>query len=244
MPTTSAAAFAAPAAPAWCCATGPADAGSSVASSPHERSEMRGGLAARRKNSRIALRLSGLHPFMLTGPAGRRRMAAQRAALAVEKIRGSAMHSALIGIRGLVIFAASFADAATIAGTVSGPDGTPLRAAFVQARHAKLKMTVSVLSDNAGRYLVENLPAGDYRLSVRAIGYKAEPKSGITLAAEQHLSHDFALQPAPVRWTDLTILQGLQLLPDARGKQTLFDNCLSCHGFQSKMAALSTDEDG
>ena len=109
------------------------------------------------------------------------------------------MHSALIGILGLFIFAASFADAATIAGTVSGPDGTPLRAAFVQARHAKLKMTVSVLSDNAGRYLVENLPAGDYRLSVRAIGYKAEPKSGITLAAEQNLSHDFALQPAPVR---------------------------------------------
>ena len=64
------------------------------------------------------------------------------------------------------------ADAASISGTVTGPDGAPLRAAFVQARHGKLKMTVSVLTDKAGRYVVENLPAGDYRLSVRALGTK------------------------------------------------------------------------
>src|SRR4029077_10071084 len=105
-------------------------------------------------------------------------------------------------------------------------------------------MTVSVLTDKAGRYVVENLPAGDYRLSVRALGTKAEPKTGITLAGDGTAAYDFALQNAPVRWSDLTILQGLQLLPEARGKQTLFDNCISCHGFQSKMAALSTDEDG
>ena len=28
-------------------------------------------------------------------------------------------------------------------------------------------MTVSVLSDNDGRYVVENLPAGDYRVLVK-----------------------------------------------------------------------------
>ena len=91
------------------------------------------------------------------------------------------------------------ADAASISGTVTGPDGAPLRAAFVQARHGKLKMTVSVLTDKAGRYVVENLPAGDYRLSVRALGTRSEPKSGITLAADGSAAHDFALQTAPVR---------------------------------------------
>src|SRR5262245_24183098 len=149
-----------------------------------------------------------------------------------------------LGVIGFLVLAAPCAEAATIAGTVKGPDGVPFRAAFVQARHAKLKMTVSVLSDNQGRYIVENLPAGDYRLQVRAIGYKAEPKTGITLAADQNISHDFELHATLVRWADLTILQGLQLLPDARGKKTLFENCLSCHGFQSKMAAFTTDEDG
>jgi streptogramin lyase len=149
-----------------------------------------------------------------------------------------------IGVIGLFVFASTFADAATITGTVTGPDGAPLRAAFVQARHAKLKMTVSVLSDNQGRYVVENLPAGEYRLQVRMIGLNGEPKSGIDLGADQSISHDFALRQGVVKWSDISILQGLQLLPEARGKQVLFDNCMSCHGFQGKMAAVVTDEDG
>ena len=69
-----------------------------------------------------------------------------------------------LGILGLAILASPCADAATISGTVKGPDGAPFRAAFVQARHAGLKMTVSVLSDNQGRFFAENLPAGEYRL--------------------------------------------------------------------------------
>ena len=70
--------------------------------------------------------------------------------------------TAILGLAGL---AGSPCDAATIAGTVKGPDGAAFRAAFVQARNTVMKMTVSVLSDNDGRYVIESLPAGDYRLS-------------------------------------------------------------------------------
>ena len=148
-----------------------------------------------------------------------------------------------LGILGLLL-AAPVADAATITGTVTGPDGAPFRGAFVQASHAGLKMTVSVLSDNQGRYVVENLPAGDYRVQVRSVGHKADIKAGVKLDADQNAAYDFALQKAPIRWTDLSINQGQVLLPDARGKKTLFDNCMSCHGFQSRMAATVRDEDG
>src|SRR6266478_3010375 len=129
-----------------------------------------------------------------------------------SKREGSAMRSSAwlpFGVLGFVVGAASFAEAATISGTVTGPDGAPLRAAFVQARHAGLKMTVSVLSDNQGKYVVENLPAGEYRLQIRAIGYKADAKSGVKLAADDKISQDFALQTGMVRWTDISIHQGL-----------------------------------
>src|SRR5437016_14484630 len=106
-----------------------------------------------------------------------------------------------LGVLGLIVFAASGADAATVTGTVTGPDGAPFRAAFVQARHAGLKMTVSVLTDNQGKYIVENLPAGDYTLGIRAIGYEAAPKSRIKVTADQNLSQDFALQAGDVGWT-------------------------------------------
>src|SRR5215472_1033094 len=91
------------------------------------------------------------------------------------------------------ILAAPIAEAATVTGTVTGPDGKPFRAAFVQARHAGLKMTVSVLSDNQGKYVIENLPAGDYRVAIGAIGFKSDPKTGIKLSADQDAAYDFKL---------------------------------------------------
>src|SRR5438874_3767429 len=113
-----------------------------------------------------------------------------------------------LGVLGLIVFAAAGADAATITGTVTGPDGAPFRAAFVQARNEGLKMTVSVLTDNQGRYVVENLPAGDYMLGIRAIGYKADAKASLKLTADQSLAQNFALQTGVIDWTDLSIYQG------------------------------------
>jgi virginiamycin B lyase len=139
---------------------------------------------------------------------------------------------------------ASLADAATITGTVTGPDGAPFRGAFVQARNAATHITVSVLSNAQGHYLVPDLAAGDYRLAIRAPGFKADPKSGIALTADQNLAQDIALQKSYVHWSDLSIEQGKELLPDERGKDLLFTHCMACHGFQSRMAAVVRDEDG
>ncbi len=149
-----------------------------------------------------------------------------------------------LGVLGFVVGAASFAESATISGTVTGPDGAPLRAAFVQARNAKTKITVSVLSNAQGRYHVDNLPAGDYRLQIRASGYRADPKNGVTLAADQSATHDFALQKGMVRWNELSFYQGLKLLPDAKGKDLFFRHCFACHGFESRMATVTRNEDG
>src|SRR5262245_16556935 len=96
----------------------------------------------------------------------------------------------------------STAYAATVTGTVKGPDGTAFRGAFVQAQHAGTKITTSVLSDKKGWYRFENLPAGSYQLRVKAIGYQAQPRNGVTLAASQPMAQDFALATGTVRWAD------------------------------------------
>ena len=149
----------------------------------------------------------------------------------------------------LLIWAASLASTApgaTITGTVKGPDGSPFQGAFVQAQNpnTQSRNTVSVLSDKQGRYRLENLPAGQFRLQIRAIGYKAEPRTGVKLAADQSVSFDWALQKGTVRWSDLAMYQGRKLLPDAKGKDVLFGSCFACHGFQSRMAAVRRDEAG
>ena len=90
-----------------------------------------------------------------------------------------------LGILGSLVFTTPYADAASITGTVTGPDGAPFRGAFVQARNAKTHITVSVLSDPQGHFQVPDLAAGDYRVSIHAPGFKADPKSGIALTADQ-----------------------------------------------------------
>jgi virginiamycin B lyase len=138
----------------------------------------------------------------------------------------------------------SIASAGTITGTVKGPDGAPFKGAFVEAQNTSNKITVSVLSAKDGRYRIENLPSASYELRIRAIGYKADPRAGVSLTDKQTTSLDWALQKGMVRWSDLNLYQGKTLFPNVKGKDVLEQNCFVCHGFQTRMAATVRDEAG
>jgi virginiamycin B lyase len=152
--------------------------------------------------------------------------------------------SKFLGLLIALLFFASFEQAATVSGTVKGPAGAPFRGAFVQAQNTSTRVLVSVLSDREGHYQIENLPAGNYRLQIRAVGYRTDPRNDVKLTGEQNASYDFALQQAMVRWTDLSQYQGEVLFPEAKGKDLLETRCFACHGFQSRMASVQRDEDG
>src|ERR1700676_4120885 len=142
------------------------------------------------------------------------------------------------------LFLATFAQAASVTGSVKSPDGTPFRGAFVQAQNAGTRVLVSVLTDKDGRYRIENLAAGKYEVQVKAVGYKADPQKDVTLSAEQNATYDFLLAQGMVRWSDLSQYQGEVLFPDAKGKDLLVGRCFACHGFQSRMASARRDGEG
>jgi virginiamycin B lyase len=152
----------------------------------------------------------------------------------------------LFGFLGLLFLVSPLCYGATISGTVKGPDGAPYEGAFVQAQNAKTKITTIVLSDGQGHYQLEKLPAGEYRITLRALGLSADPKSGVNLTADQKSSMDFGLQKGTVRWNDISIYQLDVLAPagDNNAKQQLFTKCFICHGFQTRMAAVKRDQDG
>ena len=112
-------------------------------------------------------------------------------------------------------------------------DGAPFQGAFVQAQNAKTKITVNVLSDSQGRYRVEQLPAGDYRVPIRAVGYTAAPQTGVNLSADQNASFDFALQKGMVHWNDISLYQAIQLWPAAKGKDLIADHVSSATDFKA-----------
>src|SRR5665213_4501698 len=142
-----------------------------------------------------------------------------------------------------IVFSSTFAFGATITGTVKGPDGAPFRAAFVQARNARTRVTVIVLSGNDGKYKVENLPAGDYRVLAKSVGYRSDPKSGIVLTANQNATFDWTMQKQMVHWDEIPIIQGIDLFPDGPGKDKFAHCGSSCHGFQ-QFINVRRDENG
>ena len=145
---------------------------------------------------------------------------------------------------GLAVFLAASCYGASVSGTVKGPDGAPVQGAFIQAQNTKTKISYFVLSDGQGRYRAETLPAGDYRVQIKATGLRGDAKSGISLTADQNMPVDFALQTGPVRWNELSIYQAKKLWPEEKAKQTIFTDCFICHGFQTRMASVRRDADG
>src|ERR1700688_1559906 len=107
----------------------------------------------------------------------------------------------LVLMSAIVLFGA-VTHSATLTGTVKGVDGAPFQGAFVEAQNVKTKITVIVLSDSQGRYRIPDLGAGDYRMQIRAVGYRADPRNAVTLAADQNASMDFSLQKGVVRWNE------------------------------------------
>jgi virginiamycin B lyase len=144
----------------------------------------------------------------------------------------------------LAFFLAASCFSATVSGTLKGPDGEPVEGAFVQAQNTKTKISYFALSDHQGRYRVEKLPAGEYRVQIKATGFRADPKSGVALTADKSAAVDFALETGPVRWNELSIYQAKKLWPEEKAKLTVFDKCFICHGFQSRMATVKRDADG
>ena len=133
---------------------------------------------------------------------------------------------------------------ARVSGVVKGPDGAPVEGAFVQAQNTKTKISFLVLSDRQGKYQIDKLPAGEYRVQIKATGFRADPKGSVALDADQTAAMDFNLQTVPVRWNELSIYQAEKLWPDEKAKETIFAKCFICHGFQTRMASVARDADG
>ncbi len=133
--------------------------------------------------------------------------------------------------------------AATIGGTVKGPEGSALKGVFVQAQDGRTHISYIGLSDPLGRYRLQNLPAGEYQLSTRAAGYSGDPVSGVRLVADQAASRDLSLRRTPVRWNEISIYQAGKLWPASPAKDKVFSTCFTCHGFQTRMATVRRNAD-
>ena len=82
----------------------------------------------------------------------------------------------------------------SIAGTVTDPSGAVIVSAHVTATDIDKGFKFPGKTDNAGRYLLRNIPPGRYTISVEAPSFESQLQTGIVIAVTQNASVNFALK--------------------------------------------------
>jgi hypothetical protein len=156
------------------------------------------------------------------------------------------MERLLLSCGALVLAGASglFAQDVTggITGTVLDPAAAVVPHARVTLRNTDRDQTVrTVVADATGKYAARLIPAGNYAVSVEAVGFKTETVDGIVLAPGDELKVDIRLQVGN-RAESVTVVEGpldLEAIPvraDGVAGSAIRQMSLATRNYQELMA--------
>ena len=123
------------------------------------------------------------------------------------------------------------ADTAALGGTVSSTAEGRMEGVLVSATRSDNTLAVTVVSDARGRYRFPDakLPAGQYTLDIRAIGYVLADAPSVTVAKGKTAQADLRLATAPDLAAQLTSTEWLESMPGSDEDKRALLECQSCH---------------
>ena len=83
-----------------------------------------------------------------------------------------------------------------IQGTITDPQGAVVPNVTITAKHIETEQEFSVVSDDEGFYLIENLPAGIYNVSAEASGFTRQVSNNVLVVSKNITDVDFELSAA------------------------------------------------
>jgi streptogramin lyase len=116
-----------------------------------------------------------------------------------------------------------------LTGIVSSDAEGPMEGVLVSAKRGTI--TITVVSDKTGRYSfpASRLGPGEYRLSIRAIGYEpAKPDMMMSLGSSK-AECDIKLKPTGDLASQLSSAEWLMSVPGTPEQKDLLYGCISCH---------------
>lgn len=154
------------------------------------------------------------------------------------------MHYArLTAVALLASAACASATAATLTGTVRDPAGKPAANVFVIAHDASRRMSMTVMSDAAGRYRIDDLFVGEYAVSARRVGYSDAEAATVQVPA-RGASRNLQLRPDDEAHVTAPGHAWLNVLPDEPMKATFVTSCTICHDSANIPAHMPRDTAG
>ncbi len=123
------------------------------------------------------------------------------------------------------------AQSVALSGTVSSAEEGNMEGVLVNARRTGSNMTVTVVTDDKGRYQfpATKLEPGKYALSIRAVGYDLARRAMVDVAAGGGAQSDLKLIRTRDLASQLTNAEWLQSLPGAETDKRPLLGCVTCH---------------
>ena len=132
-----------------------------------------------------------------------------------------------------------------LAGQVSSAKEGAMEGVVVSAKKAGGTITVSVVSDEKGRYTfpAERLEPGHYTLGARAAGYDLDGPNAADVAAGQPATADIKLKPTHNLPGQLTNAEWMLSMPGSDEQKSILLNCNSCHTIERIVRSVHTPDE-
>jgi hypothetical protein len=132
-----------------------------------------------------------------------------------------------------------------LTGQVSSVKEGAMEGVVVSAKKAGGTITVSVISDEKGRYTfpAERLEPGHYTLGARAAGYDLDGPNAADVAAGQAATADIKLKPTHNLPGQLTNAEWMLSMPGSDEQKAILLNCNSCHTIERIVRSVHTPDE-
>jgi streptogramin lyase len=152
----------------------------------------------------------------------------------------------LAGISAVALHSVSWAqNAPALTGEVRSAEEGPMSGVTVTATRDKSTISVTVVTDDEGRYRfpADRLAPGTYSLTIRAVGYDLDGKPTANVAAEQIVTADIKLKKTRNLVAQLTSAEWLASWPGTDAEKRLVSDCMSCHTLERIARSSHTAEE-
>ena len=121
-----------------------------------------------------------------------------------------------------------------LSGQVTSTEEGPLEGVLVSAKRAGSTATITVVSDQQGRYRFPRakLEPGQYTLRIRAVGYELDGPRTAPVTQENSATTDLKLRKTHDLAAQLTNAEWIASVPGTDQQKSVLLNCMGCHSLE------------
>src|SRR3984957_6925213 len=157
---------------------------------------------------------------------------------------------AILPVFALVCFAApdslraETSSAVALTGQVASAEEGPMEGVLVSAKKAGSTITITVVSDEKGRYRFPSskMPQGQYALRIRAAGYDLVGPNTVETTPDKTVTADLKLRKSGDPAAQLSNADWFASLPGTEQQKASVRNCTHCHTLERIMRSHFTAE--